>query len=186
MNYVKQLEKYKGVLAIIVPIVCIISLIIVLLTAKSFSPSASANEYASAEVDLKVGIGAILLLISYIATVVAGAVTYHSFTLDKAGIDKLKAEATGLIDATQNKISGVIQDISNHSETPNRTSEHQNRTALSNPIAISVPLHKKPNNLNRIDEILSLIERLAQMKDAGVLTEEEFLNKKQKLLEEIQ
>ena len=40
-------------------------------------------------------------------------------------------------------------------------------------------------NLGRTEEVLQLIERLAQMKDAGILTEEEFSEKKAQLLSEI-
>ena len=46
--------------------------------------------------------------------------------------------------------------------------------------------HKKPVNLSRVDEILEIIEKLSKMKDTGVLTEQEYNEKKQQLLEEIQ
>lgn len=89
MSYVKQLDRYKGLLAIAVPVICLIALIIVLLSASSFSASAS-NDYASAEVSVKLGIGTFLVAISHIGTAIVGAMEYHGFTFNKAGVDNLK------------------------------------------------------------------------------------------------
>ncbi len=89
MNYVKQLDRYKGLLAIAVPVICLIALVIVLLSASSFSASAS-SDYASAEVTVKLGIGTFLVAISHIGTAIVGAMEHHGFTFDKAGVDNLK------------------------------------------------------------------------------------------------
>ena len=89
MNYVKQLERFKGLLAIVVPVVCLIALVIVVLSANSFSASAS-SDYASAEVSVKLGIGTFLVAISHIGTAIVGAMEYHGFTFDNAGVDNLK------------------------------------------------------------------------------------------------
>lgn len=89
MNYVKQLERYKGLLAIGIPVICLIALVIVVISANSFSASAS-NDYASAEVSVKLGIGTFLVAISHIGTAVVGAMEYHGFTFNKAGVDNLK------------------------------------------------------------------------------------------------
>lgn len=167
MNYVKQLEKYKGLLAIIVPVVCVISLIIVVVSAKNFSASASSG-VASAEAKVKIGIGAILAGISYIGTMVAGAVTFHDFTLDKAGLEKLKNSATGLMNSSQDKSAAGVESAPDGTPAPVKA------------------VAKKSVNVGRIDEILALIEKLAGMKDAGILTEEEFTDKKKQLLGEIQ
>ena len=52
------------------------------------------------------------------------------------------------------------------------------------PVA-AAPVKPAPVNMNRADEVLALIERLAKMKESGILTEEEFTEKKQALLKEI-
>ena len=150
------------------------------LFAKSFSASSS-NDYASAEVTIKLGIGAILVGLSYIGTIIAGAVTYHDFTLDKAGLEKLKSNAADLLGTAQERISNVMQNTPKETKSNNATS--------ADAISIEQPTksaHKKPANLSRIDEILELIEKLSKMKDTGVLTEQEYKEKKQQLLEEIQ
>lgn len=119
MNYIKPLEKYKAILAIMVPIVCIISLIIVFFQVKSATVSASGGGYAM-EVSASLGVGAIFALFSYLATIVAGAVTYYNFTLDKKGFEKLKKESFGFAKNVQSKVSGTVkkgeENISSDSE----------------------------------------------------------------------
>lgn len=166
MNYIKQLEPFKGILAIVVPVVCLIALIIVMLTAKSFSMAVDGG-MVDAEVKVTPGIGAIVAGVLYVGTAVAGAVTFHNFTFDKAGLERLKNSATDMISSVQEK----------------KLEGHEPSAAGAEP-AKAAP--KKAMSLNRIDEILCLIEKLAKMKDAGVLTEEEFSDKKKQLLGEIQ
>ena len=180
MDYVKPLEPHKGLLAIAVPAVCILALIIVVVQAKSFSSSAS-SEYVSADIKLNMGIGAVLVGLSHIGTIIAGAVTYHNFTLDKAGLEKIKASAGEIITTAQEKASTAIQDVSHSlsSIQANSSNTEPTTTATSKP-------SRKNANLQRIDEVLALIEKLSQMKDAGILTEDEFADKKKQLLEELQ
>lgn len=180
MNYIKQLEPHKGILAIAVPVVCIVALIIVVVQAKSFSSSAS-SEYVSADIKLNVGIGAVLVGLSHIATIIAGAVTYHNFTLDKAGLEKIKTSAGGIITNAQEKASTAIQDVS-HSLSSMQVNSSNTETTTN---TTSKPL-RKSDNLQRVDEVLALIEKLSKMKDAGILTENEFSDKKKQLLEELQ
>ena len=169
MNYVTALGKYKGILAIAVPAVCLIALIVVIIQAKDVGSASASNEYASAEVALSVGIGAILAGISYIATAIVGAITYHDFNLEKVGLGRLKETGSGLMSSMQDKFSH------------NAPTNSEAAPAQEHP----KPVAKKSVNLNRIDEILALIERLSKMKDAGILTEEEFSEKKNQLLGEI-
>lgn len=198
-NYIASLGKYKGILAIVVPIVCMVFLVITIIRAKSTSAEAS-NEYASAEVTLKVGIGAILLFISYLATIVAGAVTYHDFTLDKAGMEKLKENATTFLGNTQEKLkenattllgntqeifSETVKNVSSRASTIELPKTGCSESGADAAPAIPKPAVKKSLNINRIEEILTLIEKLAQMRDSGVLSEEEFTQKKRQLLDEI-
>lgn len=183
MNYIKQLEKHKGLLAIIVPILCIIIEVITFFQAKGASASASGgNGMASAEINASMGIGFFILILVYLGMIVAGAVLYHNFTLDKAGLERLKTEGADLFgdgiskikEGGANLINSASEKISNiQSNTPNSSSEETQKPP------------KKNINHNKTEEILCLIEKLAAMKENGILTEEEFTVKKQELLEEI-
>ena len=179
MNYIKQLTPYKGLLAIAVPILCLCFLILLVVQSKAFSVSAS-NSVGSAEIELKLGVGAVLLGLSHLGTIVAGAVTYHNFTLDKAGLEKLKSSAGEMINAAKEKVSAVAHDASHTSETAQVGGEETIKTS-----APVMSTQQKKVNTQRVDEILALIEKLASMKDAGILTDEEFADKKKQLLEEI-
>lgn len=174
MNYIKPIEKYKGILAVAVPVVCLIALIITVMNAGSLSASAS-NEVAEAEVSVSVSIGAILVGLSYVATAIAGMVTYHNFNLSNVNLDKIKNSGANLISAVQSK-TGAVQ---------SKTSESvEDDTAPVQPKE-KPSVYKTAMNVNRVDEILALIERLAKMKESGILTEDEFAQKKQQLLEEL-
>ena len=179
MNYIEQLRKYKGLLAIAVPAVCIAALIIVLLSVKSFSVSAS-TDVSSLEVKVTWGIGAFLLLASHGATALAGAVTYHDFKMNKEGLAKLKDSAGELLDSAQQKVSGLMQE---RTHSPEAAASVKNEAAA--PASAPQPVKKAPVAVKRVDEVLALIEKLAGMKQAGILTEEEFSAKKKQLLEEI-
>lgn len=183
MNYIPKLEKHKGLLAIAVPVLCMIVLVIVFLQVKSVTIKASfSSDYASSSVKSLPGVGFILAFIVYILTCVAGAVQYHNVTLDKAGLEKLKAESANLFGAVQEKVSSSVKTVAAAAETA--AASHAETTSDSSASAGKQPV-KKASNVGRVNEILSLIEKLSQMKDAGVLTEEEFSEKKRQLLEEI-
>lgn len=175
MNYIKQLDKYKSILAIVVPLICIVALIIVMGQCDSISASAG-NSAASAKIEVSWSIGAFLLLAAYVGTAVAGAVNYHGLSLNKEGLKKLKQSASGLVGTAQEKVSAMT---SNHDDEEKQAEEGQKSDGT--PKAAT----KKSTNLKRTEEILELLERLNQMKAQGILTEEEFTQKKQQLLEEI-
>ena len=179
MNYVEQLGKHKGLLAIAVPAVCIVALVVVLVSAKGFSASAS-NDVSSFEVKVRWEIGAFLLMASHVATAIAGAVTYHDFKMNKDGLAKLKDSAEELLGSAQQKVSDIMQErISTVESSPAVKNETGPQTT------IAPPVKKAPVAVKRIDEVLALIEKLASMKDAGILTDDEFAAKKKQLLEEI-
>ena len=48
-----------------------------------------------------------------------------------------------------------------------------------------IKMQEKETSTKRADDILSLIEKIASLKEAGILTEEEFTEKKRELLEEL-
>lgn len=182
MNYIKQLGKYKGILSIIVPIICVLVSIFVYTQAKAVSLETmgyGTDDIFDLDISTSVGIGCILAILSYIGTAIAGAVTYHNFTFDKAGLEKLKNESTNFVQTAQEKVSQTVQSVSNSIESASTT-------ASSNGTASPVrPQAKRATNLTRTEDTLALIEKLAKMRDAGVLTEEEFNEKKAQLLEEI-
>ena len=169
MNYIKPIEKYKGILAVAVPVVSLVALIVTVMSADSLSATAS-NAVADAEVSVSVGIGAILVGLSYVATAIAGMVTYHNFNLSNMNLDKIKNSGASLLSSVQSKTSAPA--------------EAADDTAPAQPKEKPV-VHKKAVNVNRVDEILALIERLAKMKESGILTEDEFAQKKQQLLSEL-
>lgn len=181
MNYIKQLEKYKGLLAIVVPIACIVIEIITFFQAKGASASASAGGgIASAEVNAKMGIGFFLLILVYLGMIVSGAVLYHNFTLDKQGLARLKTEGADLLGNGFDKLKGSGANIINSA-----SEKFSNFQSNSGELDNAEKVQKKSVNHNKSEEILHLIEKLASMKEKGILTEEEFTVKKRELLEEI-
>jgi len=168
MNYIKQLDKYKSLLAVVVPAICLVGLIIVLLQCGSINAKAS-NSAASAEVSVSWAIGAYLLILAYIGTAIAGGVVYHGLRLDKEGLQQLKSGAANLVSSAQEKMGEV---------------KIGNGGGTSAPAGSPEPV-KKSANLKRTEEVLALLEKLNEMKDRGILSEEEFTRKKQQLLEEI-
>ena len=106
MNYIKQVERYRGLISLAVPVVCLVMLIVCYLQADSFSASAS-NEYASADVSVSMGLGLIATAIAYLATAVAGAITFYGLKLNKDLGKQLKnvgaAVAGDAKDAVPNK-----------------------------------------------------------------------------------
>ena len=169
MNYIKQLDKYKSLLSVIVPAVCLVGLIIVLLQCGSVNAKAS-NSAASAEVTVTWSIGAYLLILAYIGTAIAGGVTYYGLRFDKESLEKMKSGATGFVNMAQEKIGGMAENIHIGGQTTDGA-----------PQAAAKPA----NSLKRTEDVLALLEKLNEMKERGILSEEEFSKKKQQLLEEI-
>lgn len=169
MNYIKQLDKYKSILAVVVPVICIVALILVLTQCDSISASASAGS-ANAKIEVSLAIGAYLLFVAYAGTAVAGAVTYHNLSFDKESLEKLKSGAANLVNSAQEKIGDMKF---GHGEKAEDQAEPSEKPA------------KKNANLKQTEEVLALLERLAEMKARGILSEEEFAQKKTQLLEEI-
>ena len=170
MNYIKQLDKYKSILAIVLPIVSVIAAIITVTTAGVNAEGG--NEMANAEIKTIPQIGFVLLLISYVGTLIAGAMTFYGLKLSKDGLaefgSKLKTEGFSAINI------GATSDDS-ESNAPNPAAP--NNTAA--------PKSPKKTNVNQASDVLSLIKQLSEMKSEGVLTEEEFAEKKKELLSQI-
>ena len=188
MNYVRQLEKYKGLLAVAVPLVCVVFAIITLFECKAIgaagAAAAGAGMNMKADVSVSVGIGMILTILVHLITCAAGAMTYHSFKLNSLNLDGLKASGANLFGSVQEKVSGAVHSVGQRGE---HTAAQPAAYTAAQPAAYTAAQQpvKKPVSVDRTAEILSLIERLAEMKNAGVLTEEEFSEKKKQLLGEI-
>ncbi len=197
MNYVKQLEQYKGQLAIAVPVVCLVALVIVFFQAKGETAAASGgNEYFSVESSATVGIGLFVTAAAHIATAVAGAVTFHGLKLDKNLLGQIKsgsAELLGNVKTGGAELLGNVKaggaELLNNVKAGGAELVDGAKQAAANRTAEggAAPAHtaKKPTNIQHTEDILSLIRKLAAMKDEGILTEEEFVEKKRDLLAEI-
>ena len=119
MNYIKQLEKYHKTIAIAIPGACVLFEIIsyFLLSTGMNSASDTANSVMSSlnvSVDGSTApqIGFFILLLSYIATAIAGGITYHGLTLDKEGFEKVKAGSIGIVKMASEKASDVTHKVS--------------------------------------------------------------------------
>lgn len=148
------------------------------------------SEGFGTSIKVKIGFGAILALLSYVGTAVAGAVTYHNYTLDKNGLNRLRQESSQLLQSAQQKISEVAQNAQNSEQTQPTSVQTPSTDIQATPMNATPPVKakpvaKKPTNLSRTDEVLAMIEKLSKMKEAGVLTEEEFNEKKKQMLSEI-
>lgn len=195
MNYIKQLEKYKSLLAIAVPVLCFIVCIIVIVQAKSYAVKAmgySGGGSFGMELKYSLGVGSILALLSYIGTAVVGAVTYHNLNLknisfDRDSLERLKQEGKQMMQSVQGSISQAAHAVSDSVQNAAaRTEPSEAQADGVMPVKTETkPTPKKTVNLNHTEEILAMIEKLSKMKDAGILTEEEFTEKKHQLLSEI-
>lgn len=175
-EFLSQLKPYRKHLSLLSPIVSLVALVVVVMQAESFSVTASSS-MASAKVSLKVGIGAILYGILQAVMACIGAGKYYGFSFNKESIQKVKSTATEMIATTQDKLSSIASTRGENQQSPSKA-DAPNDT-------VSRPVSRKTANTGKIEDILSLIDRLSQMKDAGILTEEEFSEKKKQLLEEI-
>lgn len=169
MNYIKQLDKYKSILAIVLPLISIIGAIITMSMLGSNATKASGIG-GSVEVKVLPQIGFFLLVASYIGTLIAGAMTFYGLKLSKEGIvefgNKIKQE--GFSGIAQQESSQTAESASTYSSKPN-----------------NVKSAGKKTNVNQASEVLSLIKELSELKNQGILSEEEFDEKKKELLSQI-
>ena len=198
MNYIKQLEKFKGLLAIIVPILCIAVLFFTLSDAKAqisvannamgaigdmagsvmedmdfdygdgdYDEDSSEGMAVGAKADVSAGIGFYLLLIANVGIIVSGAVTYFGLRLNDLSSVKESGKAI----------------LSSAREVTNINREESSSVPAAKPaVRASIPKATESVIKNSAEDALQLIERLAKMRDSGILTEEEFQEKKKDLL----
>lgn len=192
MNYIKQLDKYKSILAIILPIVSVISAVCTLLFSAKGGASAG-GETASASAKMTPNIGFFLLIVTYIGTLIAGAMTFYGLKLSKEGIaefgNKLKEEGLSGLESMkeygQKVSSGTVETSVTSDESADKKDDFQS-VKSSRPTVSSIQQKQvKKTNVSQANEVLELINQLSAMKEQGVLTEEEFNEKKKDLLSQI-
>ena len=183
MNYIKQIEKYKSILAIILPIVSAIAGIITMLTAGTSASASSVG--VSMEMKTSPQIGFFLLLVAYVGTLIAGAMTFYGLKFSKEGLaefgSKLKEEGFSSLESIKELgqmagegVSNVSQKIKSGAET---IQEGTSVATASKPI--------KKTNINQANDVLGIIAQLSEMRDKSILTEDEFSEKKKELLSQI-
>lgn len=187
MNYIKQLDKYKSILAIILPVLSIISAIITLFAAGASSEASAMGETASASLKLTPSIGFFLLIAAYIGTFIAGAMTFYGLKLNKEGFaefgNKLKEEGLSGMKSIKDLGSKNNEKVHNVKHTEKITTENNANEPHSYDMTAQKPVKK--TNLNQVNDVLELIKQLSEMKEQGILTEEEFSEKKKELLSQI-
>ena len=179
INYIEPIKKYKSILSIVLPIIAIISQFIILFASKKSVASILGGEEidllgTQISVKLAPAMGFYLLMICYIGTVIAGAMTFYGLQLNKAGITELgnKIKESGLkgLDSLKESTSNAV-----------------NSTNVSYQAVNDIPQNtvKKDTNVNKANDVLVLINQLSDMKEQGILTDEEFSEKKKELLTQI-
>lgn len=145
MNYIKQLDQHKALLSIAVPAICLIACIVTLISVKSvYVKSMGVSEGFGTSIKVKIGFGAILALLSYVGTAVAGAVTYHNYTLDKNGLNRLRQESSQLLQSAQQKISEVAQNAQNSEQTQPTSVQTPSTDIQATPMNATPPVKAKP------------------------------------------
>lgn len=189
MNYIQKLEKFKGLLAIVVPILCIIILFFTLSDAKASTAVANnavgavsdaansvmddmdlgSGSAVAAKAETSAGLGFYLLLIANIGIIISGAVTYFGLRLND--LSSVKESGKAILNSAREVT------ISNREENTVAPAE---KTVTRAPAA--KPKATESVIKSSAEDALQLIERLAKMRDSGILTEEEFQEKKRELL----
>lgn len=195
MNYIRKIEKYKGLLAILVPILCIAVLFFTLADAKStaelgnkameningIANSALADmddyddEYGSdfsagqisSKVSASAGVGFYLLLIANIGIIISGAVTFFGLRLND--LSSVKESGRAILSSAREAAADL-----------------KTEGGAAAPVGQGAPAARaRSGGKYKAEDALQLIERMAKMRDDGILTEEEFQEKKQDLLKGI-
>ena len=199
MNYIKQLEKFKGLLAILVPILCITMLFLTLFDAKAQISAANGTmdmigdiansawddyDYGyemdfGAEADVSAGIGFYILLIANVGIIISGAVTYFGLRLND--LSSVKESGKAFL-STAREVTSVNREEPAYA--PTTTYTPTTTYAPTTMPAAPAPKPRAPEHVVKpsAEEALQLIERLAKMRDNGILTDEEFQEKKKDLL----
>lgn len=107
MNYIKQLEKHRGILSLTVPATCLLVLIIVFFQARSVATDGA----DLVDISVSVGFGTILAAVCYIGMGIVGAKTHGSAILKKTGITGVKSIGVKISQAVKNEASSEEKTI---------------------------------------------------------------------------
>jgi len=195
MNYIPQLDKYKSILAMVLPIVSILACVVAVLTAGAGANVAAGSMDgtfgASVEGKNSPQIGFFLLIISYIGTLVGGAVTFYGLNLSKEGISEFssKINETGIpsVESLRGLGGKIGEGVSAVTSTIKSSIPHTGETTAVGGVSSEAPVAKPTKGINvaKTGEVLDLIKQLSEMKEQGILSEEEFSEKKKELLTHI-
>ncbi len=105
LPWIKPLAKWNKKLTIVIPIVCLISLVLTIFQMKSNGFDAY-GEGIAVDMSVSIGIGAILAGISYIACAVLGVLMKGDIEMDKVGMEQLKSEGLSLLEKAQESVRG--------------------------------------------------------------------------------
>ena len=173
--YLKPLEKFRPILSIGVPVFCLLLLILVYFSCRSGAAGGADMFSDYVDIDVKIGPCAIIAALSYLALGFLGLKNAKGTISASNGVTFPSVNTSSILENVQEKAAQAADRVKMAASST---------LANQSPDYAAAPV-KKSVNINRTNEILSLIEKLSAMKEAGVLTEEEFSRKKQSLLEEI-
>lgn len=171
LNYVKQLQAYKKYIYLVAPILGLVNLIFLV---PSSLGTASGGD-ASVEVKVKFLLGFWLMALGYVGLIAYGVSEFFNVKF-KNGVPQI---------GDLSKINLPKVDLSKISTTKNQPQQNndnninQNNDIQGNEVASST----KVISAQQTDEILETIRKLHTMKQEGVLTDEEFGEKKKALLD---
>lgn len=209
INYIPQLGQYKKIVSLILSVLSILIMFIV-----PGQISAQANGGGSS-IDVKTTyqIGFWLMLIFAIGIAALSAIQFfnlkgnkvfdtvntadnsteisNSFTPPQVNLDKITDFAKNTANNASQKIKNVAGNLSNNvanSNIQNPTANSVDDFEIKEAKPYNLPLSKKSAptiQKENPEEIMNLIKKLYEMKESGILTDEEFATKKQEMLEKM-
>jgi len=202
MNYIEKIKKFKTILTICLPLLSVMSGILSFFSVKRFATVAGGAGDAIASIggveqksSFTPSIGFWLVIVVNICIAILGIMLMYGISLSKNSFNELKERissdaqngANGFLDSIQNSIGNdyVPQSdskVNTDSENNTGNETEQNKKSASQFIRPSAP---KKTNIDNAQGIMDLIKDLNKMKEDGVLTQEEFDEKKKELLSQL-
>ena len=209
-KFIDALKPYRKLLGLAIPVICLVMLVLTVLFSKGGSASTS-NSAGSAKATVQIGLGAIICGICHLVCTLIGFKEYKAAGGTIPGMPSvIYCSNCG---NTNRPDARVCSNCGNPVEAPTFSGAalwntvHEKAAMAADkvktmagsissgagaapaepgaaPAAPAAPA-KKAVSVDHTTEILSLIEKLSAMRDSGILTEEEFAQKKQDLLKEI-
>ncbi len=202
-NYVKQIGIYKKIASLIGSAVMIIS---VFLMAKGMGAAASAGgemadsamgDMGNADIEIAYAFGFWIILLCSLALTFLAVVNFFNlkgnavFDAINNG-ETVEGEITSFnmnFGSVTDKISDLTKNVQNtvaKSQQGSRETSTPSSTIQTTPPTPQPIVQQTIATEDNSDYIMDKIEKLFEMKEKGILTEEEFIQKKSELLEKIQ